>query len=287
MNKQKLTDNSLIGFIKQLIDRIGKHDVPGLSAQLSYFFLLSLFPFMIFLVTLLGYLPFNDIDVMNFLSDYAPAETINLLNNTITEVMNNRNSGLLSIGIIGTLWSASNGINALIRAFNTAYDIEEKRSFFIARGISVILTVAMIVVIIVAFALPIFGRMIGEYVFSLIGLSDDFVSTWNTLRWVISSAVFFIVLLMLYKLAPSKHVYFKHTYVGALFATVFWQLTSLGFSYYVSNMANYSATYGSLGGVIIMMFWFYLSGIIVMVGGEINALFAERRERIRTSSVSE
>ena len=186
------------------------------------------------------------------------------------------------------MWSASNGINALIRAFNTAYGIDEQRPFLIARGISIVLTIAMIVVIIVAFALPIFGRMIGEYIFSLIGLSDDFVSMWNTLRWVISSAVFFIVLLMLYRLAPSTHVYFKHTYLGALFATIFWQLTSLGFSFYVSNMANYSATYGSLGGVIIMMFWFYLSGIIVMIGGEINALFAEKRERkpIHPKSIS-
>ncbi|WP_162840585.1 YihY/virulence factor BrkB family protein [Gracilibacillus timonensis] len=283
-----LADNRFVQFVKQLVARISRHDVPGLSAQLSYFFLLSLFPFMIFFVTLMGYLPFEDIDVINFLSDYAPADIVNLLNSTISEVMNNRNGGLLSIGIIGTLWSASNGINALIRSFNSAYDIEEARPFLIARGISIILTIAMIGVIIMAFALPIFGRMIGEYIFSLIGLSDGFVSLWNTLRWVVSSVVFFIVLIMLYKMAPSKHVYFRHTYLGALFATVFWQLTSLGFSYYVSNMANYSATYGSLGGVIIMMFWFYLSGIIIIVGGEINALFAQKKERkaIRASSVS-
>ncbi|UOQ50485.1 YihY/virulence factor BrkB family protein [Gracilibacillus caseinilyticus] len=258
-------------FVKQLIERITGDDVPGLAAQLSYFFLLSLFPFMIFLVTLIGYLPWQDIDVMNFIATYAPEEIMTMLNENISQIMNNRNGSLLSIGIIGTLWSASNGINALIRSFNRAYNIDEERSFIVTRMISIVLTIAMLLIIIVAFLLPIFGKMIGVYLFSFFGLSEGFLSTWNTLRWVISSAIFFIVLMMLYRLAPSKRVYFKDIIPGTLFATVFWQLASLAFSYYVSSMGNYSATYGSLGGVISLMIWFYLSGIIIITGGEINA----------------
>lgn len=135
----------------------------------------------------------------------------------------------------------------------------------------------MLLVILVAFILPIFGRAIGVYIFSFMGLSDDFINLWNTLRWVISSVIFFIVLIVLYRLAPSKKVYFKHIYVGAIFATVGWQLTSLAFSYYVSTLGNYSATYGSLGGVIILMIWFYLSGIIIIIGCEINAFYEKKR----------
>lgn len=278
MNKNNLLRYPIVRFIRQLIKRITQDDVTGLAAQLAYFFLLSLFPFMIFLVTLIGYLPFEDIDIMKFISDYAPPEIMTLVNENISQVMNNRNGGLLSVGIIGTLWSASNGINSLMRAFNAAYNLEEERSFIVTRGISIVLTLAMIVVIIVAFVLPIFGRMIGEYLFSFVGLSEGFLEWWNTLRWVVSSAVFFIVFMMLYRLAPSKRVYFKHIYVGAVFSTICWQLTSLGFSYYVSTMGNYSATYGSLGGVIILMIWFFLSGIIIIVGGEINALIAKKEE---------
>ncbi|SHN28157.1 YihY/virulence factor BrkB family protein [Gracilibacillus kekensis] len=269
--KKKWLNQPFVRFLKRLFDRITSDEVPGLAAQLSYFLLLSLFPFMIFLVTLVGYLPFNDIDVMNFVSTYAPDGIITLLNDNLTQIMNNRNGGLLSIGIIGTLWSASNGINALIRSFNKAYNIDEERSFVVTRGISIVLTIAMLLVILIAFLLPIFGRMIGVYLFSLFGLSAGFLDLWNALRWVISSVIFFIVLIMLYRLAPSKKVYFKHVYIGAIFATVFWQLTSLAFSYYVSSMGNYSATYGSLGGVIILMIWFYISGIIIITGGEINA----------------
>ncbi|SFM45915.1 membrane protein [Gracilibacillus orientalis] len=267
----KLLNNRFVRFIKQLIERITKDEVPGLAAQLSYFFLLSLFPFMIFLVTLVGYLPFDEINVMNFVSTYAPEEIMTLLNDNLAQIMNNRNGGLLSIGVIGTLWSASNGINALMRSFNKAYNIEEERSFIVMRAISVVLTIAMLLVILVAFLLPIFGKMIGVYLFSFFGLSEGFLDMWNTLRWVISSVIFFIVLMMLYRMAPSKRVYFKHIYIGAIFATICWQLTSLAFSYYVSSMGNYSATYGSLGGVIILMIWFYLSGIIIITGGEINA----------------
>jgi membrane protein len=280
MVKNPFVNNRLVRFIKQLIERITRDDVPGLAAQLSYFFLLSLFPFMIFLITLVGYLPFDEINVMNFVATYAPEEIVTMLNDNLGQIMNNRNGGLLSIGIIGTLWSASNGINALVRSFNKAYNIEEERSFIVMRGISIILTIAMLLVIVVAFLFPIFGKMIGVYLFSFFGLSEGFLDMWNTLRWIISSIIFFIVLTMLYRMAPSKRVYFKHVYIGAIFATICWQLTSLAFSYYVTSMGNYSATYGSLGGVIILMIWFYLSGMIIIVGGEINAQM-EKRERNR------
>ncbi|MFD2656440.1 YihY/virulence factor BrkB family protein [Gracilibacillus thailandensis] len=280
MVKNPFVNNRLVRFIKQLIERITRDDVPGLAAQLSYFFLLSLFPFMIFLITLVGYLPFDEINVMNFVATYAPEEIVTMLNDNLGQIMNNRNGGLLSIGIIGTLWSASNGINALVRSFNKAYNIEEERSFIVMRGISIILTIAMLLVIVVAFLLPIFGKMIGVYLFSFFGLSEGFLDMWNTLRWIISSIIFFIVLTMLYRMAPSKRVYFKHVYIGAIFATICWQLTSLAFSYYVTSMGNYSATYGSLGGVIILMIWFYLSGMIIIVGGEINAQI-EKRARNR------
>ncbi|WP_058306066.1 YihY/virulence factor BrkB family protein [Gracilibacillus massiliensis] len=285
--KQKWLNQPFIRFLKRLFERITSDEVPGLAAQLSYFFLLSLFPFMIFLVTLVGYLPFDNIDVMNFVSTYAPDEIMTLLTDNLTQIMNNRNGGLLSIGIIGTLWSASNGINALIRSFNKAYNIDEERSFIVTRGISIVLTIAMLLVILIAFLLPIFGRMIGVYLFSFFGLSAGFLDLWNALRWVISSVIFFIVLVTLYRLAPSKKVYFKHVYIGAIFATVFWQLTSLAFSYYVSSMGNYSATYGSLGGVIILMIWFYLSGIIIITGGEINAEIESKHKNKRETHKQE
>ncbi|WP_112179923.1 MULTISPECIES: YihY/virulence factor BrkB family protein [Paraliobacillus] len=268
---------NIITFAKQLFKRFNDDDVIGLSAQLAYFFLLSLFPFLIFLVTLIGYLPLDYQDILNFMATYLPAGTFELIEDNIEQIVNQRNGGLLSIGIIGTLWSASNGTNAIMNAFNKAYDVEENRSFIVSRLIAIVLLLAMLLVIIVAFLLPIFGKAIGVYVFSFVGISGGFLEVWDALRWIISSMVFFIVFLALYMLAPNKRIHIKDAVIGALFATIGWQMVSLGFSYYVSTIGNYSAAYGSLGGVIVLMIWFFISGVIIITGGEINAILKRRR----------
>ncbi|SFB16474.1 membrane protein [Lentibacillus halodurans] len=266
-----------VDFIKKLFQRIMEGDIFGLGAQLAYFLLLSLFPFLLFLMTLVGYLPLETQNITNFIEQYAPGEISRLINENVTELVNNQNRSLLSIGIIGTLWAASNGINAIMRGFNRAYEVEEDRSFIVVRLIAIILTIAMILVICMAFLLPVFGKMIGEYVFTFFGASESFLNIWDTMRWLISSTVIFIVLVALYKMAPNKRIYFKNVVWGALFATIGWQLASMVFSFYVNSMANYSATYGSLGTVIVLMIWFYLSGIIIMIGGVINAILREKR----------
>ncbi|ASN06902.1 YihY/virulence factor BrkB family protein [Virgibacillus necropolis] len=268
-----------VTFSKQLFQKITEVDVFGMAAQLAYFLLLSLFPFLLFLVTLIGYLPIDPKSVISFIGVYAPGEIMDLISTNINQLSRNQNGGLLSIGIIGTIWSASAGINAIMKAFNGAYEVDEDRSFIVSRLIAIVLTVAMVVVICIAFILPIFGKMIGDYLFSFLGWSSNFIQVWETLRWVISSIVFLIVLLALYKLAPNQRVLYKDAIWGAIFATIGWQLVSLAFSYYLSTIGSgsYSATYGSLGTVITLMIWFYLSGIIIITGGVINAIFKHRR----------
>lgn len=266
-----------IAFGKQVFQRIKRDDIFGLAAQLAYFFLLSLFPFLLFLLTLIGYFPIDEQSVIDLIATYAPSQIGDLIHENVSLLVNQRNGGLLSVSIIGTVWAASNAVNALIRAFNKAYEVKENRSFITARLIAIVLMIAMVMIIIIAFLLPIFGRMIGVYLFSLFGLSANFISVWETLRWLISSIIFFIVFLALYKLAPNTKVRIGNMVWGALFATVFWQLVSLGFSFYVSTMGNYSATYGSLGAVIVLMIWFYISGIIIMIGGIINAIIEKQQ----------
>lgn len=267
-----------ISFLKQLYRQIEAADVFGLAAQLAYFFLLSLFPFLLFLVTLLGYLPIDASTLMDLIETYAPDQIHDLIQANLNQLVNHQNGGLLSIGIIGTLWSASNGVNAITRAFNKAYHVEKNRSFITARFIAIILTLAMIAVIIMALLLPVFGNMIGEYLFSLFHLSDHFLKVWEMMRILISTIFIFVVLLALYILAPNARITIKHAIWGALFATFSWQLVSLGFSYYVNTLSHYSATYGSLGTVIVLMIWFYMTGIIIIMGGVINATILHYRK---------
>ncbi len=266
-----------VHFVKQLMKRIADDDVFGLAAQLAYFFLLSLFPLLLFIMTLIGHLPIDEQSFIDVLATVAPEEMMDLINENISRLVNEQNSGLLSISFIGTLWSASNGVNAITRAFNRAYEVEEDRSFIVSRLIAIVLTVAMVGIIVIAILLPVLGRMIGMYLFSLFGLSEDFAHIWGTLRWGITSIVFFIVFLALYRLAPNEKIRLIEVIWGALFATVSWQLVSWAFSFYVDIIGDYSATYGSLGAVIVLMIWFYMSGLIIIIGGIINAIIHENK----------
>nr|WP_309100374.1 YihY/virulence factor BrkB family protein [Fredinandcohnia onubensis] len=266
-------------FIKELILRYKEDEVGSMSAELAYFFLLSLFPFLIFLVTLIGYLPISQIDVLVFVRQYAPEGTVDLIEENLNFIVNSNKGGLLSIGIIGTLWSSSNGINAVVRSFNKAYDVKETRNFFITRGISILLTFGMIFVIIVALLLPVFGKQIGIFMFSSFGLSDEFLDVWNGIRWIVSAAILFIVFTFLYWVAPNRPLKFKEIISGSFFATFGWMFVSLAFSYYVNSFGHYSTTYGSLGAIIVLMIWFYLSAMIIIIGGEINAILNCHRIR--------
>ncbi|MFS0820436.1 YihY/virulence factor BrkB family protein [Bacillus sp. 1P02SD] len=266
-------------FIKELILRYKEDEVGSLSAELAYFFLLSLFPFLIFLVTLIGYLPISQIDVLEFVAQYAPEGTVAMIEENLNYIVGSQKGGLLSIGIIGTLWSSSNGINAVVRAFNKAYDVKETRNFFFTRGISILLTFGMIFVIIVALLLPVFGKQIGIFIFSSFGLSDEFLDIWNGIRWIVSAAILFIVFTFLYWVAPNRPLKIKEIISGAFFATFGWMFVSLAFSYYVNSFGHYSTTYGSLGAIIVLMIWFYLSAMIIIIGGEINAILNCHRIR--------
>ncbi|MED4533229.1 YihY/virulence factor BrkB family protein [Metabacillus fastidiosus] len=263
---------------KDLYNRFKEDELSRLSAELAYYFLLSLFPFLIFLITLLAYLPLSEADVLATITQYAPKESMVLIETTLNQILSNQNGGLLSFGIIATLWSASNGINAIVRALNRAYDVEEDRSFLVARGMAVVLTIAMVFVILIALLLPVFGKQIGLFISAIYGLSDEFLSIWNAIRWLLSGLILFIVFSALYFIAPNKRLQIKYVLPGSLFATVGWIIVSLAFSFYVSNFSNYSGTYGSIGGIIILMIWFYISGMIIVLGGEINGLLHKRKE---------
>ncbi|MFD1708302.1 YihY/virulence factor BrkB family protein [Siminovitchia sediminis] len=277
--RQRKYIEKAVSFVKTIVRKVLENDVTGFAAQLSYFFLLSLFPMLIFLFTLLPYTPLTQQDIFNLIKDFAPERTYTLIKQTISGIMDNRNGGLLSIGIIATLWSASKGMNALMKSLNRAYDVVEERSFIVNRSLSIVLTIALIFVFITALLLPVFGKQLGIFVFSYMGLSEEFLSIWQVIRWVLTPVILFLVFLAIYYLAPSLKIRCITAVPGAVFASLGWIAVSYGFSFYVSNFGNYSAMYGSIGTIIIMMLWFYFSAIIIMVGGEINSYFTEKDKR--------
>ncbi|WP_040206238.1 YihY/virulence factor BrkB family protein [Neobacillus jeddahensis] len=275
MDKVKNVRSSLL---RLLWHRIEEDDLPGLSAQLAYFFLLSLFPLLIVLFTLLPYFPIPHQDMLGMIKDFAPVEAMELIEKNVKEIMAQRNGGLLSFGIIGTIWSASNGINAVVRAFNKAYNVKESRSFIVSRAMAILLTLGMIFVFILAIILPIFGKEIGIFLFSKLGYTTQFIKLWNAISWLVSSIILFLIFTGLYWIAPNVKLKCKSAFPGAAFATIGWILSSMGLSFYVGNISNYSLTYGGIGAIIVLMIWLYISAFIIILGGEINAFYSEKNK---------
>ena len=274
-------------FLSFLIYRIGKDDAAGLAAQLSYYFMLSLFPMLLFLLSLLPLFKIDRNKIVNMITQNAPASTADLLSGIIEDIMKNASGSILSVGLILALWSASNGMTALMNAFNVAYDVEDGRNPIVLKLISVLFTVIMGVVFIIALILPVFGQQIGHLLFGPLGLDSQVKWIFSILRFLLPFIIIFVLFATLYALAPNIKIKFKSVLPGALFASVVWILGTAGFGFYVSNFANYSKTYGSIGGIIVLMLWLFITGFIIIVGAEINAIINQRRTLKNQDSLEE
>ncbi|MGA8942437.1 MAG: YihY/virulence factor BrkB family protein [Thermoactinomyces sp.] len=261
-------------FFRELKRRIFEERLYDLSAQLAYYFLMSLFPFLLLAVTLLGYLPISEENILRLIEPYAPADTYALVEYNLSIVLGKQQGGIFSVSLFITLYLASIAFQSIIRILNNAYRVERNRPFIKQWFLGVLLMFGLLLAVLVSLLLPVFGKVIGEFVFSLLGMSHFFYEVWIWLRWLISSFVLFLVFLSVYKFAPNIKIPFKEALPGALFATFGWQLSSLGFAYYVT-LNNYAHIYGNLGALIVMVGWFYLSALILILGGMINATLSQ------------
>lgn len=269
-----------VQFMKCLYSRFREDDVPALGAQLTYYLILSFFPFLIFMISLLSFIELSGDSVVGELIRLLPSDASDTITGILGEVVDNSSGTLLSFGMIATIWSASNGINAMIKGLNKAYDIDEQRPFWKVRGISVVSTIFLVVVIILVMIMLIFGKAIGHYLFEWLGYPEGFQWTWGVLKYVIPITAMIGAFTLLYWIVPNRRLSFREVLPGAVFATFGWIVTSLLFQFYMNSFGNYSKTYGSLGGMIILLIWLYISSIIIMLGGEINATLASAKSQI-------
>ncbi|MGM9988448.1 MAG: YihY/virulence factor BrkB family protein [Bacillaceae bacterium] len=263
-----------------LIQRYSTDKIGSLSAELAYFFLLSLFPLLIVLTQLLRFVPFEVDTMLQLIAQYAPEQAMNLIEHTLKEITGKQGTGLLSFSILFTVWVASKGVDGIMRGLNKAYRISKERSYFIMRGMSYLMTVLLIFVIIFSLFIPVLGKIIGEYLLSLFSANAVVFFIWGIIRLLLSFTVLFMVFLFMYKYVPFKKLKWHEIWPGALFATLGWIGASYIFAYYVENFGNYTSTYGSLGGIIILLIWFYLTAIIILIGGELNALYYSIRNKL-------
>lgn len=262
----------ILKILKSLIFRFNDDDVMALSGQLAYSLLLSFFPFLIFLMTIIGFSPINSEDVLSSLRLILPTSAYDLIYNTVIEVVNIKHVNLLSFSFIFMIFSASGGFNAVIKCLNKAYDEKESRSFFKVQLVSIIATLWFVFIIIITFILLIFEKLIGEYILNSYHICFFSCWIWNYLKNLILLFSLLIIFALIYHFTPCRKLKLMDVMPGAIFSTVGWISASYGFTYYVNNFANYSRIYGSIGAVVVIMIWLFISSLVLLIGGEINAI---------------
>lgn len=264
---------SLYHVLKILWKKIITFDIDQRAASVSYSFLLAVFPGVIFLFTLIPFVPIENLDVliMNFLRDAMPQGIYENTSNTIQDIVSRRRSDVLSFGFFFTVFAATNGMMALMRAFNMALQVREKRSYLKARFIALFLTLLLIVVLISAILVLIVGTIIIDFLFSKGLLNENFnFYLLQIVRYGGIFLIFYLGICAIYYFAPAVHKRLRFFNFGALISSVLGILVTNLFSFYLANFNSYNKLYGSIGTLIALMVWIYLIALILILGFEIN-----------------
>jgi membrane protein len=243
----------------------------GRAAELAYYFTLALFPMLIFLLSLISFIPEADEIILSWFATVMPGEAMSVIKSWVGSVFTNRSGGLLSFSLIFSLWVASNGIGALMDALNRAYDVEEGRPFWKAQLVSLGLTIALCLLVMGGAFIITFSEKPVGWLAELLELGSVFGILWLTFSYVVGFAMLAIGMGIIYYVAPNVQQHWRWIVPGSLFAVIAFLLVSFGFSLYLRFAPSYDITYGSLGAFIVLMVWLYLTGLIMCVGGEINA----------------
>lgn len=271
----KHQNNTFVQFISELVRRIGEDEVIQAGATLAYYLFLSMFPFLIFLLSVLSFTPLIQSNLMTDLLAILPDSASDIVGPILEDLVNSRSGAVLSFSLLLALWSGSNAMMQAMKLMNRAFDIDEHRSFFVKRALAVVFTLLLATMIIAVMVGPIFGDALLRFIFQFIGENPIISTAWGWIRQLIPLGILILGFMVIYRYAPGfkkeNRIRFKAALFGAIFASVGWLLASWAFSIYVNNFANYANTYGSLGGVIVLLVWLYLSSIIFLLGAHIAA----------------
>jgi membrane protein len=259
--------------LKRTAKETSEDDCLGLAAQLAYYFFLALFPAVLFVLALASFFPLGNFidEIVRVLRPIAPAEVLSFLEDQLRRVSNADSGGILTIGLLGAVWSSSAAVVAIIGSLNRAYDIEEGRPWWKVRLTAMGLTIALALLILISFSLIVVGPTVADQLATSFGLGSVFTWAWKILQWPLAFLLVSTAVGLVYYFAPDADQDWAWITPGAVVGTALWLVVSLVFKYYVANFADYNATYGTVGGVIVLLLWFYISGLAILVGAEMNA----------------
>ncbi|GAB7568134.1 hypothetical protein MUSASHINO07_06840 [Gemella sp. Musashino-2025] len=260
-------------FVKEMYYRIMYDEISILSSNLSYYFILSLFPMLLVALALTPYFKIDQQFLLEKIQTFAPGDLGNYLFSIISEVLNNKsNNTILTFGIIFTLWSASNGIYGIIIAFNNAFRVRDERVWIVTKIISIIFTILFLVGMFLVLTLVVFGKQLTWLLFHKLHFDEGFSNLWTYLTYSFPMLFTFIVFVFIYILGPNVKVRVISIFPGAIFSTISWTLVSRLFGYYIDHFSSYIKTYGTIGGLMAFILWLYITGYILILGAEINAI---------------
>ena len=271
-------------FPKRVVQATLDDEVPDLAAGLAYRFLFAIFPFAIFLAALAGFaaqlagLQDPSGQLMGAVTDNLPPDIAAQVRPQLDAVLGNTKPGLLSIGAVLALWAAMGGIGAVMKAMNSAYDVEETRGFVPRTLRAALLTVLGALGILIAFVTVVGGSLLTQQAVRTFGIPDAAWSAASLLRFPVVLLLVAVAVAILYRYGPNVAVSARYTFVGGLAFAVLWLVATVVFGIYVANFANYSNTYGALGGAVVLMLWFYITALLLLVGAELTAQLAKERE---------
>lgn len=263
--------------IKFIMEYCNYREINSKAAEISFYLLLSVFPFLIFTISLVVYTPIIKISrYIVVLKTIIPKSAFDLISTLIQSAIDNRSFNFLILSCALTMYTMSRAILALIRGMNKSYNIRETRPYFQLLFISLIFVIMLILLLFSTMILLVFGEDLGSLLFNIIGLDQYFMKIWNLCRYAAGISMVIIVLMNLYRFTPNKRLSFKQVLPGAIVSTLCWVIASICYSYYSSNIASYDMVYGSLGGIIVLITWVYISSWSILIGSEINARLYKR-----------
>jgi membrane protein len=258
-------------------DDVVRNHTLQMAAALSYYFVLSLFPSLIFLSAVVAYLPVPNLfeQALSMMARFLPADSMGLVRRVLADVITPNRGTFLSFGILGTLWAASGGFSAAIEALNIAYDVQDDRPFWKTRPLAIGLALITGFLLLLALSVMIVGPRFGQWLAVRVHLSNLFVLLWPYIHWTIAIGFTVLAVEALYFLAPNVKQRFLATLPGAVLAVGCWIALSYLLGMYFRHFANFNKTYGTLGAAIALMTWLYWTGFAMLLGAELNAELAK------------
>lgn len=252
--------------------------VSAFAAQAAFFIILSFFPFAMFLLTLLNYLPVSAEDLQSFVHGIFPETLNSMLHTVLSELVEKSSGTVLSVTVIAALWSASRGMLALIRGLNAVYQQNETRNYFLVRGVSMLYTLGFAALLIVTLVLLVFGNQLYKLIITDFPLLGDLALFLMSLRSLITMAILTLFFLLMYLVIPNRKSGIFRELPGAILTAGGWLGSSFLFSFYIDHIDGYTYTYGSLTTLAVCMLWLYFCMYILFVGAEINMLLATGKD---------